>query len=153
MRDTETISAAITIAETGHLVFSTLHTNDAATTVNRILDSFPTERQEQARSQLSLTLQAIISQTLLLHASGLGRVLACEFLMVTPAVRNLVREQKVEQIYLAMQTGAKSGMQTMNQSLYNLVVKQQITYDEALATSSNPEELIRLLPKGYSAPM
>jgi twitching motility protein PilT len=153
MRDTETINAAITIAETGHLVFSTLHTNDAASTVNRILDSFPTERQEQARTQLSMTLQAIISQTLLLHASGVGRVLACEFLAVTPAVRNLIREQKVEQIYLSMQTGSRSGMQTMNQCLYNLVQRGQITNEEALGTSSDPEELRRLLPKGYSAQM
>lgn len=153
MRDIETINAAITIAETGHLVFSTLHTNDAASTVNRILDAFPTERQEQARTQLSMTLQAIISQTLLLHSSGVGRVLACEFLMVTPAVRNLIREQKVEQIYLSMQTGSKSGMQTMNQCLYNLVLKGQITNEEALGTSSDPEELRRLLPKGYTEQM
>ncbi|MBL0058225.1 MAG: type IV pilus twitching motility protein PilT [Elusimicrobia bacterium] len=153
MRDIETINAAITIAETGHLVFSTLHTNDAASTVNRILDAFPTERQEQARTQLSMTLQAIISQTLLLHSSGVGRVLACEFLMVTPAVRNLIREQKVEQIYLSMQTGSKSGMQTMNQCLYNLGLKGQITTEEALGTSSDPEELRRLLPKGYTEQM
>lgn len=151
MRDPETIAAAITIAETGHLVFSSLHTNDAASTVNRILDSFSAERQPQVRSQLSLTLQAIISQALLGHISGVGRVLACEFLMVTPAVRNLVREQKLEQIYLAMQTGSRTGMQTMNQSLFNLVTKQKISSEEALTVSPDPEELRRLLPKGFSA--
>ena len=149
MRDPETIAAAITIAETGHLVFSSLHTNDAATTVNRILDSFPSERQPQVRSQLSLTLQAIISQALLGHLSGVGRVLACEFLLVTPAVRNLVREQKLEQIYLAMQTGSRAGMQTMNQSLFNLITKLKITPEEALTVSPDPEELRRLLPKGF----
>lgn len=151
MRDAETVAAAMTIAETGHLVFSTLHTNDAASTVNRILDSFPPERQEQARSQLSFTLQAIISQTLLLHASGSGRVLASEILIVTPAIRNLVREQKIEQLYLAMQTGSKIGMQTMNQGLYNLVTKGQITYDTAMETTSDAEELRRLLPKASSS--
>lgn len=150
MRDPETISAAITIAETGHLVFSSLHTNDAASTVNRILDSFPSERQHQVRSQLSMTLQAIISQALLSSSSGVGRVLACEFLMVTPAVRNLIREQKLEQIYISMQTGSKAGMQTMNQSLISLVSRNKITPEEALSISPDPEEIRRLLPKGYS---
>lgn len=153
MRDAETIAAAITIAETGHLVFSTLHTNDAASTVNRILDSFPPERQDQARSQLSFTLQAIISQTLLLHSSGIGRVLACELLLVTPAIRNLIREHKIEQIYLAMQTGSKIGMQTMNQALYTLVIKQQISIEEAMSATSDMEELRRLLPKDMSSQM
>jgi len=151
MRDPETISAAITIAETGHLVFSSLHTNDAASTVNRILDSFPSDRQPQVRSQLSMTLQAIISQALLASSSGIGRVLACEFLMVTPAVRNLIREQKLEQIYISMQTGSKSGMQTMNQSLLSLIAKNKITPEEAFSVSPDPEEIRRLLPKGYSA--
>lgn len=150
MRDPETISAAMTIAETGHLVFSSLHTNDAASTVNRILDSFSSERQPQMRSQLSLTLQAIISQALLGHSSGAGRVLACEFLMVTPAVRNLIREQKLEQIYLSMQTGSKVGMQTMNQSLFSLITKQKITPEEAFTISPDTEELRKLLPKGHS---
>ncbi|HMX42639.1 MAG TPA: type IV pilus twitching motility protein PilT [Elusimicrobiota bacterium] len=150
MRDAETIAAAMTIAETGHLVFSTLHTNDAAGTVNRILDSFPPERQEQARSQLSFTLQAILSQALLMHASGSGRVLAAELLLVTPAVRNLVREQKVEQIYLAMQTGSKSGMQTMNQCLLGLVQRGQITHATALEYSNDVDELRKALPKETS---
>lgn len=153
MRDAETIAAAITIAETGHLVFSTLHTNDAASTVNRILDSFPPERQDQVRSQLSFTLQAVLSQNLLLHSSGVGRVLACELLLVTPAIRNLIREQKVEQIYLAMQTGSKSGMQTMNQALYSLATRNLISVSEALAASTDVEELRRLLPKESSSQM
>jgi twitching motility protein PilT len=147
MRDPETIAAALTIAETGHLVLATLHTNDAASTVNRILDSFAPHHQEQIRSQLSLTLQAIVSQLLLPHASGNGRALACEVLIVTPAVRNLIREQKVEQIYLAMQTGGKFGMQTLNQSLYDLYVKRSITYKTAVDNSIDPEDLKRMLPK------
>jgi twitching motility protein PilT len=151
MRDAETIAAALTIAETGHLVFSTLHTNDAASTINRILDSFPPQRQEQARSQLSLTLQAIISQTLVPHSSGVGRVLAAEFLMVTPAIRNLVREQKIEQIYLAIQTGGRLGMQTMNQCLYDLWVKHQISTETALEHSSDLEDMRRMLQKSGGA--
>lgn len=147
MRDPETIGAALTLAETGHLVFSTLHTNDAATTINRILDSFPPHQQDQARSQLSLTLQAILSQTLIPKASGDGRVLACELLVVTPGVRNLIREQKVEQIYLAMQTGSKAGMQTLNQNLYDLYARRQITYQSALENSLDPDDLKRMLPK------
>ncbi|HOW27215.1 MAG TPA: type IV pilus twitching motility protein PilT [Elusimicrobiota bacterium] len=147
MRDPETIAAALTIAETGHLVFATLHTNDAASTVNRILDSFPPHQQPQARSQLSMTLRAVISQILLPHASGTGRVLGSELLIVTPAVQNLIREQKVEQIYLAMQTGGKVGMQTMNQSLYELYARRLITYQTALENTLDPEDLKRLLPK------
>jgi twitching motility protein PilT len=147
MRDQETIAAALTIAETGHLVFSTLHTNDAATTINRILDSFPPQRQEQAKSQLSLTLQAIICQSLVPHASGVGRVLASEVLFVTPAIRNLVREQKVEQIYLAIQTGARMGMQTMNQSLYDLWLKHQISTETALENAGDMEDMRRMLTK------
>jgi twitching motility protein PilT len=150
MRDPETISAALTIAETGHLVFSTLHTNDAASSVNRLLDSFASDRQDQIRSQLSLTLQAIISQSLLPHVSGVGRVMACEFLMVTPGVRNLIREQKLEQIYILIQTGSRVGMQTMNQSLLGLVQKQKVAAEEALAVSPDPDELQKLLPKGIS---
>jgi twitching motility protein PilT len=147
MRDAEAIGAALTIAETGHLVFSTLHTNDAASSINRILDVFPPHQQDQARSQLSLTLQAVFSQRLLPHASGTGRVLASEVLIMTPAVRNLVREHKIEQVYLAIQTGTKYGMQTMNQSLYDLYVRRQITYQTALDYSPDPDDLKRLLPK------
>lgn len=147
MRDPETISAALTIAETGHLILSTLHTNDAAAAINRILDSFPPHQQDQARSQLSLSLIAVISQTLLPHASGAGRVLACEILVATPAVRSLIRERKVEQIYLSMQTGAKFGMQTMNQSLLDLCIRRMITKETALETSTDPEDLRRMLSR------
>lgn len=148
MRDLETISAALTIAETGHLVFATLHTTDTAQSVNRIIDVFPPHQQPQIRSQLSFVLQAIFSQQLLLHASGKGRLLACEVLMVTPAVRNLVREQKIEQIQLAIQTGGKYGMQTMNYSLYNLYVHRKINYAEAIANTLDLDDFKRLCQKG-----
>jgi len=147
MRDLETISAALTIAETGHLVFETLHTSDAASAVNRIIDVFPPHQQPQIRSQLSLTLQAIFAQQLLPHASGSGRVLACEVLVVTPAIRNLVRDMKIEQIYLTMQTGGKFGMQTMNQSLYELYTHKKIPYQTALEASTDQDDLKRLLLK------
>lgn len=147
MRDLETISAALTIAETGHLVFATLHTSDAASAINRIIDVFPPHQQAQIRSQLSITLQAIFAQQLLPHASGAGRVLANEVLVVTPAIRNLVREMKVEQIYLSMQTGGKFGMQTMNQSLYDLYTRRQIPYQIALDASTDQDDLKRLLQK------
>ncbi|MHB9155997.1 MAG: type IV pilus twitching motility protein PilT, partial [Endomicrobiales bacterium] len=147
MRDLETISAALTIAETGHLVFATLHTTDAASSVNRIIDVFPPHQQSQIRSQLSLVLQAIFSQQLLPHASGSGRVLAAETLIITPAVRNLIREMKIEQIYLAMQTGGKFGMQTMNQSLYDLYLRRNISYQTALESSPDQDDLKRTLQK------
>ncbi|MCS7230834.1 MAG: type IV pilus twitching motility protein PilT [Elusimicrobiota bacterium] len=147
MRDLETISAALTIAETGHLVFATLHTTDAVSTVNRIVDVFPPHQQQQVRVQLSFVLQAVLAQQLLLHASGKGRVLACEVLVATPAVRNLIREGKPEQIFTLIQTGAKYGMQTMNQSLADLYQRRLITLDEALNSSSDPEELKKLLQK------
>jgi twitching motility protein PilT len=147
MRDLETISAALSIAETGHLVFATLHTTDAVSTVNRIVDVFPPHQQQQVRVQLSFVLQAVLSQQLLLHASGKGRVLACEVLVATPAVRNLIREGKPEQIYTHLQTGAKYGMQTMNQSLFELYQRRLITYDEAISSSTDPEELKKLIQK------
>ena len=147
MRDLETIAAALTIAETGHLVFATLHTSDAASAINRIIDVFPPHQQAQIRSQLSITLQAIFAQQLLAHASGAGRVLANEVLIVTPAIKNLVREMKIEQIYLAMQTGGKFGMQTMNQSLYDLYTRRQIPYQVALDSSTDQDDLKRLLQK------
>jgi len=147
MRDLETISAALNIAETGHLVFATLHTTDAVSTVNRIVDVFPPHQQQQVRVQLSFVLQAVLSQQLLLHASGKGRVLACEVLVATPAVRNLIREGKPEQIYTHLQTGAKYGMQTMNQSLFELYQRRLITYDEAISSSTDPEELKKLIQK------
>ncbi|HBU69178.1 MAG TPA: type IV pili twitching motility protein PilT [Elusimicrobia bacterium] len=147
MRDLETISAALTIAETGHLVFATLHTTDAASTVNRIIDVFPPHQQPQIRSQLSFVLQAIFAQQLLLHSSGSGRVLSSEVMIVTPAIRNLIREMKIEQIYLSMQTGGKFGMQTMNQSLFDLYTKRKITYQTALNASTDLEDLKRILSK------
>jgi twitching motility protein PilT len=147
MRDLETISAALTIAETGHLVFATLHTTDAASSINRIVDVFPPHQQSQIRSQLSLVLQAVFAQQLLLHTSGSGRVLACETLIVTPAVRNLIREMKIEQIYLAMQTGGKFGMQTMNQALYELYLRRQIPYQVALESTTNQDDLKRIMEK------
>lgn len=147
MRDLETISAALTIAETGHMVFATLHTVDAASTINRIIDVFPPHQQPQIRSQLSLVMQAVYAQQLLLRSSGTGRVLSCEVLVATPAIRNMIREMKIEQIYTAMQTGGKYGMQTMNQSLYELYSKKLITYQTALDTSTDPDDLKRLLQK------
>ena len=147
LRDLETISAALTIAETGHLVLATLHTNDCAQTINRIIDVFPQHQVEQVRVQLSFVLQAVMCQQLAAHASGTGRVLACEVLTVTSAIRNLIREQKIEQIQLAIQTGGKFGMQTMNQSLADLYRKQRITFQEATSRSLDPEDLRRLLQR------
>ena len=150
MRDLETISAALTIAETGHLVFATLHTTDAAQTINRIIDVFPPHQQEQIRVQLSFVLQAVFCQVLVPHQSGTGRALASEVLIVTSAIRNLVREQKVEQILMTIQTGGKFGMQTLNQSLCELYRKQRISYQEALLRSSDSEDLKRLIQRGVS---
>jgi len=152
MRDLETISAALTIAETGHLVFATLHTTDAAQTINRIIDVFPPHQQEQIRVQLSFVLQAVFCQVLVPHQSGTGRALASEVLIVTAAIRNLVREQKVEQIHMTIQTGGKFGMQTLNQGLCDLYRKQRISYSEALLRSSDPEDLKRLIQRGASVP-
>jgi len=145
MRDLETIQAALTIAETGHLVFGTLHTTDAVSSINRIVDVFPPHQQAQVRSQLSFTLQAVFSQTLLPLASGSGRILAAEVMVVTPAIKNLIRDMKAEQIYLAIQTGAKFGMQTMNQALADLYLKRKITYNQAIDASTEPEELKKLI--------
>ena len=150
MRDLETIAAALNIAETGHLVFATLHTTDAAQSVNRIIDVFPPHQQEQIRVQLSFVLQAVFAQQLVVDASGSGRVLACEALLITSAVRNLIREQKVEQITMAMQTGGKYGMVTMNQALAELYRRQKITYQEALTRSLDAEDLKKLLQRGLS---
>ncbi|PIU83486.1 MAG: type IV pili twitching motility protein PilT [Elusimicrobia bacterium CG06_land_8_20_14_3_00_38_11] len=147
MRDLETMSAALTIAETGHLVFSTLHTTDAPSSINRIIDPFPPYQQAQVRSQLSFTLQAVFTQQLLLKSGGVGRILACEVLIVTAAIRNLIRDMKTEQIYLSMQTGAKYGMQTMNTSLFDLVTRKQITYQEAMEVTTDADDLKRLLQK------
>ncbi|NLO92042.1 MAG: type IV pilus twitching motility protein PilT [Elusimicrobia bacterium] len=153
MRDLETIQAALNIAETGHLVFATLHTNDAAQAVNRIIDIFPPHQQEQIRVQLSFVLQAVLAQQLVANTAGNGRLLATEILMVTSAVRNLIREQKVEQIQTVMQTGAKFGMVTMNQSLAELYLKQRITFQEAVSRSSDPEDLKKYLQRGIGQTM
>lgn len=150
MRDLETISAVLNIAETGHLVFATLHTSDAAQTINRIIDVFPPHQQEQIRVQLSFVLQSVFSQQLVTAASGTGRVLACEILIVNSAVRNLIREQKIEQINTVIQTGGKYGMITMNQALVDLYRKQKITYQEAVNRSIDPEDLKKLLQKSLS---
>ena len=145
MRDLETISTALTAAETGHLVFATLHTQDTAQTVDRIVDVFPPAQQQQVRMQLSVALQGIVTQQLLPRADGQGRVVACEVLTPTPAVRNLIREGKTHQIYSALQTGSRFGMQTMDTALAELVRKHKITRELAEARSSAPEELRRLM--------
>ncbi len=145
MRDLETIGGALTAAETGHMVFSTLHTSDAAQTVDRIIDVFPPHQQVQIRVQLAGVLEAVISQQLIPHVSGVSRVPACEVLIATSGLRNLIREGKSHQIYNALQTGAKQGMQTMEQSLYELCMANQITFDEAMNHTMHPEDLQRML--------
>ncbi|HWH10177.1 MAG TPA: type IV pilus twitching motility protein PilT [Solirubrobacteraceae bacterium] len=145
MRDLETIATALTAAETGHLVFATLHTSDAPQTVDRIIDVFPAEQQNQIRVQLSVALQGIITQQLLPTSDGSGRVVACEVLVPTPAVRNLIREGKIHQITSFMQTGSAAGMQTMDAALASLVRAGTITQKLAESRSSTPEELKRLL--------
>ena len=147
MRDLETISTAITAAETGHLVFGTLHTQSAPSTVDRIIDAFPAAQQEQVRVQLAGTLQGICTQALLPTAGGDGRVAALEILFPDDAVRNLIRQGKVEQIYSIMQTGTSKGMQTMEQALAELVQRGVITLDDALTRSSRPEQLFGLFER------
>jgi twitching motility protein PilT len=145
MRDLETVQAAISIAETGHLVFATLHTNDAKSTINRVIDVFPAHQQPQVRNQLSMVLKAVFTQALVPHASGTGRTLAAEVLIVTPAIENLIREGKTEQIPMLMQTGGKHGMQTANQALTELLYKRKISQKQAVEYSSDPEELMKLI--------
>src|SRR5574341_1461997 len=146
MRDLETIEAALTVAETGHLVFATLHTNSCVQTINRILDVFPPYQQPQVRAQLSFVLEGVVSQILLPKATGLGRALCLEVMMPEPAMRNLIREEKVHQIYSQMQVGqAKFGMQTLNQSLLALYLRREITLDDAIGRSSDPDEFRNLL--------
>ncbi len=142
MRDLETIEAALTVAETGHLVFATLHTNSALQSINRIVDVFPPHQQAQIRAQLSFVLEGVISQLLLPRAGSPGRVLAMEILIPNPAIRNLIREDKVHQIYSQMQVGQlKHGMQTLNQSLHALYTRRLITLEEAMGRSNDIEEL------------
>jgi twitching motility protein PilT len=149
MRDLETIESALRIAETGHLTFATLHTNSAAQTINRIIDVFPPHQQSQIRAQLSFVLEGIMCQALLPRSNGSGRTLAMEILVPNSAIRNLIREDKVHQIYSAMQVGqTKYGMQTFNQSLASLVMKRHITQSLAISMSSNPDELQEMLNRG-----
>jgi twitching motility protein PilT len=153
MRDLETVSAALTIAETGHLTLATLHTNSCAQTMNRIIDVFPTSQQDQVRAQLSLVLEGVLSQQLIPTVDGQGRAMALEVMVATPAIRNLIREEKIHQIYSSMQAGQKFGMQTMNQSLLNLVQRGRIAREEAINRTMDPEELLQLLaalPRGGS---
>jgi len=150
MRDLETISTALTAAETGHLVFATLHTQSTAQTVDRIIDVFPPQQQGQVRTQLSIALQGIVTQQLLPTADGMGRVVACEVLVPTPAIRNLIREGKTHQIYAAVQTSGAVGMQTMDADLARLVRAGKITRTLAEQRASVPEELKRVL--GGAAP-
>jgi twitching motility protein PilT len=146
MRDMETIEAALVVAETGHLVFSTLHTNSAVQTINRIIDVFPPNQQAQVRAQLSLVLQAVISQQLIPRRDGKGRCLAAEVMIPNPAIRNLIREEKVHQIYSQMQVGqSKFGMQTMSQALINLVQRNLISADEAIGHATELEEVKQML--------
>jgi twitching motility protein PilT len=149
MRDLETVEAALKIAETGHLTFGTLHTNSAAQTINRIIDVFPANQQAQIRTQLSLVLEGIVCQALLPKADGKGRVCSLEIMVPTPAIRNLIRDDKIHQIYGSMQSGQeKLGMQTANQSLASLYMKRAITLDVALAASSNKDELQDMINRG-----
>jgi twitching motility protein PilT len=147
MRDLETIQAALTIAETGHLVFATLHTNSAAEAINRIIDVFPSHQQSQVRAQLAFVLEGIVTQTLLPKMSGRGRAMAAEILVVTPAIRALIRDDKIHQIYSLMQSGKKFGMQTLNDSLYQLYVSRQVSADECVRASSDPNEFLRMIGK------
>ena len=145
MRDLETIQAALTIAETGHLAFATLHTNSAAEAVNRIIDVFPSHQQSQVRAQLAFVLEGIITQTLLRAGQGRGRAMAAEILVVTPAIRALIRDDKIHQIYSSMQSGKKYGMQTINDALYKLYMGREVELDECLRVSGDPNELLRMV--------
>ncbi len=145
MRDLETIQAALTIAETGHLAFATLHTNSAAEAINRIIDVFPSHQQSQVRAQLAFVLEGIITQTLLPKARGKGRAMAAEILVVTPAIRALIRDDKIHQIYSMMQGGKKFGMQTLNDSLYVLYMNREVTVEECLRVSGDANEFLRMI--------
>jgi len=144
MRDLETIAAALTIAETGHLALATLHTNSAAESINRIIDVFPSTQQAQARAQLAFVLEGVLTQTLLPRARGRGRVMASEIMVCTPAIRALIRDDKVHQIVSQMQAGKKYGMQTMNDSLYQHYLNREVTVEECLRVSPDPNEFLRM---------
>ncbi len=145
MRDLETIQAGLTIAETGHLAFATLHTNSAAEAINRIIDVFPSHQQSQVRAQLAFSLEGIVTQTLLPRIGGKGRAMAAEILVVTPAIRALIRDDKIHQIYSMMQSGKKYGMQTMNDALYQLYMSKTVSLDEVLRASHDQAELTRMI--------
>lgn len=146
MRDLETMQAALTISETGHLVFATLHTNSAVQTANRIVDAFPAHQQSQIRAQLAFVLEAVIAQQLIPRLDGKGRVMSSEVMISTPAIRNLIREDKIHQIYSQMQVGqTKHGMQTMNQSLLNLYMRKFVSLEDALGRSMDPDELRQMM--------
>ena len=145
MRDLETIAAALTIAETGHLALATLHTHSAAESINRIIDVFPSNQQSQVRAQLAFVLEGVITQTLLPKARGRGRVMACEIMVSTPAIRALIRDDKIHQIYSSLQSGKKHGMQTMNDSLYQLYTNREVEQEECERVSSDPKEFLRMI--------
>src|SRR5690348_2136525 len=145
MRDLETTASALTIAETGHLAFATLHTNSAAESINRIIDIFPAHQQTQIRTQLSFVLEGVITQTLLQKAKGRGRVMAAEIMICTPAIRALIRDNKVHQIESSMQAGKKFGMQTLNDALYQLYTGREVIKDECLRVTPNPNEFLRMI--------
>jgi len=145
MRDLETISSALTIAETGHLAFATLHTNSAAESINRIIDVFPSHQQSQVRAQLAFVLEGVVTQTLLQKLKGRGRVMAAEIMVCTPAIRALIRDDKVHQIESAMQAGKKFGMQTLNDALYQLYVNREVAKEECLRVTPNPNEFLRMI--------
>ncbi|NUO65558.1 MAG: type IV pilus twitching motility protein PilT [Gemmatimonadaceae bacterium] len=145
LRDQETIAAALTIAETGHLAFATLHTNSATEAINRIIDVFPAHQQEQVRTQLRFVLEGIVTQTLLPRAKGRGRVMAAEILVMTPAIRALIKDAKIEQIPGKMQAGKKYGMQTLNDALYALYMAREVTLDECIRVSSEPNDFLRMI--------
>jgi twitching motility protein PilT len=145
MRDLETVRAALTIAETGHLALATLHTNSAAESINRIIDVFPSHQQDQVRAQLSFVLEGVVTQSLLPRRAGRGRIAACEIMIATPAIRALIRDEKVHQIYSAMQAGKKFGMQTLNDALYSLYMRDEVTLEELLRVSPDSVELKRMI--------
>lgn len=156
LRDLETIQAALTIAETGHVAFATLHTNSAAETMNRIIDVFPAHQQAQVRAQLAFVLEGVVTQTLVPKASGSGRVMACEILIATPAIRALIRDDKVHQILSSIQAGKKHGMQTLADSLYVYYMAREVTLEECLRVSSDQNEFLRMVGEpmpGESAAM
>jgi twitching motility protein PilT len=151
MRDLETIATALTAAETGHLVFATVHTQDAPSAVDRLIDVFPAAQQGQVRVQVASTLQGVVTQNLLPTVDGNARVPACEILIPDDAIRNLIRQGKIEQVYSVMQTGSGKGMQTMEQSLVDLVVRGLVTQEMALSRSSRPAQLLELIQRGRGA--